>query len=231
MTGIDSLFLQCNKNIVFYTKHLDRLRRNIAYQEKAKKLFLKLNINDDILEFTELEHLNNYNGYLTISMLDLSVNLKNLILAKTDWEKIFFIKNSYLIIHETLNKLKPSKSKNFIEESIKNLYPSLKDRFTELMSEVDAFKKRPEYKKIEDTRHYTAGHIEKSLKKYYDTILDLDGETAGQNIKEFLKITGKALNLTKDYAALAHETQLKKSKETEAKVASALEKIKSLTEK
>ncbi len=225
MTGKENLFLQCEKNIAFYTRHLDGLRKNIAFQEKAKKLLMGHDPKVDISEFSEMEKLNDYNGYLAISTLDLSVNLKNLILAKTDWEKIFFIKNSYLIIHETLQKLKPSDSKNDIEDTIKNNYPSLTEDLAKLMEEIEEYRIKPYYIKIIKTRHNTAGHINKSLKIYYDTILDLDGEMAGQHIKEFLNVTTKALHITADYAVLANKVQKKKSNDLQSRFNSMVQKV------
>ena len=53
-------------------------------------------LNNNIHKESNLKRTINYSSYIAISFLELSVTLKNLVLAKTDWEKIFFIKNSYL---------------------------------------------------------------------------------------------------------------------------------------
>lgn len=105
MDGFEKLLEECNNSISFYTNHLEKLRLHIALIEDAKKLLNKINPKQDFSDFEEMEQFNNYNGYTTIATLELCVNLKNLIIAKTDCEKIFFIKNAYLIIHETINKL------------------------------------------------------------------------------------------------------------------------------
>lgn len=179
-----------------------------------------------------MELFNNYNGYITIAILDLSVNLKNLIVAKTDWERIFFIKNSYLIIHETIIRLNPpDEKKSAIQMTIESGYPDLQESYNELLSDLDTFKTSPDYKKIELTRHYTAGHIEKSLKRYYDTVQKLDGEEAANFISLFLKILNKALFLTRDYAVLANKIQQDKTKDLDEKLSTLLEKIKSLIDK
>ncbi|MBS1573040.1 MAG: hypothetical protein JST62_11645 [Bacteroidetes bacterium] len=227
MNDFDKLIDECNKNIVFYTNHLESLRKNIALQEEAKKLLNAIGPKQDYADFTEMEQFNNYNGYITISTLDLSVNLLNLIKAKTDWEKIFFIKNSYLIIHETIIKLKPSKEKSQIQTIIKGCYPELEKGLENLFQDIEKFKSSVDYKKIENTRHYTAGHIEKSLKRYFDTVQKLDGEEAASFISEFLKILNKALFLTRDYAALANKNQKEKSKEVDDKFNDLLNKIQS----
>jgi hypothetical protein len=227
MNGFDKLIEECNKNIVFYTNHLESLRKNIALQEEAKKLLNAIGPKQDYGDFAEMEQFNNYNGYITISTLDLSVNLLNLIKAQTDWEKIFFIKNSYLIIHETIKKLKPSKEKSQIQEIIKSSYPELEKGLEDLFQDIDNFKSSVDYKKIENTRHNTAGHIEKSLKRYFDTVQKLDGEEAANFISEFLKILNRALLLTRDYAVLANKNQKEKSKQLDTKLNDLLNKIQS----
>ncbi|MFD0975412.1 hypothetical protein [Salinimicrobium gaetbulicola] len=231
MSNFNKLLIECEKSIDFHTNHLNYLRQQVGLLEEAKRLIKKANPKTDFEDFDEIENLNNYNGYLTISTLDLAVNLKHLILAKTDWEKVFFIKNSYLIIHETLNRLKPSKNDFLIEKSITKDYPSLSKNLKELIEDIDKFKTSSEYKKIEKTRHHTAGHITDSLKRYYDRISDLDGEIAAKNIIEFMKISRKALDLTKDYAILANDRSVEKNKKIEKSFVETLERLKKLIKK
>lgn len=231
MNGSEKLLNECDKNIIFYTKHLENLRRNTALLEEARDLFNKLIPKQDFSDFIEMEQFNTYNGYVTIATLDLSVNLKNLIIAKTDWEQIFFIKNSYLIIHETINKLKPIKEKSVIQTIIESNYPGLKESLENLFNDIDTFKKATDYKKIENTRHYTAGHIEKSLKLYFDTIQKLDGAEAANFISEFLLILNKSLFLTRDFATLAYKNQKGKSKDLDDRLKTLLDKIESLLKK
>lgn len=231
MNGSEKLLNECDKNIIFYTKHLENLRRNTALLEEARDFFNKLIPKQDFSDFIEMEQFNTYNGYVTIATLDLSVNLKNLIIAKTDWEQIFFIKNSYLIIHETINKLKPIKEKSVIQTIIESNYPGLKESLENLFNDIDTFKKATDYKKIENTRHYTAGHIEKSLKLYFDTIQKLDGAEAANFISEFLLILNKSLFLTRDFATLAYKNQKGKSKDLDDRLKTLLDKIESLLKK
>jgi len=164
MNGFDNLINACDKNIDFYTNHLASLRKLIEFQDVAKKLISEINPNPDFEDFVEMEQFNNHNGYITISLLELSVICKNLCLAKTNWEKAFFIKHGYLTIHETINKLKPGKGVSYVEQIIDAKYPILKDRFHRTLNNIECFKTKNNYKKIEDTRHFIAGHIEKSLK-------------------------------------------------------------------
>lgn len=218
MTGFDRLFEECEKSLNFYSNHLNSLRKNIDLQEKARETLLKFDPQTDVSDFIEIEKINNYNGYITIAMIDLAVNLKNLIKSQTDWEKAFFIKNSYLIIHESSKKLKPFKGKSFIQQAIENKYQELNNNLKDMLEDIDNFRDASTYEKISNTRHKTAGHIDDSLKLYYDTILELNGEEAGNLISEFLKILNKALNLTKEFATIANNRQKEKIQLTESKL-------------
>lgn len=231
MTGFERLFDQCEKSLDFYTNHLTNLRKNIEMQEKGIDILLKIDPNLDLLDFNEIEKFNNYNGYITIAMLDLAVNLKNLINSKTDWEKAFFIKNSFLIIHETTKNLKPFKGKSFVQKTIENKYQELNDDLKHLLKDIDDFRNAPTYNKISTTRHNIAGHIEDSLKIYYDTVKKLDGEEAGNIISQFMKILNKALNLTKDYAIIANNKQKEKSTLINSSTLSKLNEIQNLIKK
>ena len=231
MNGFDNLINACDKNIDFYTNHLASLRKLIEFQDVAKKLISEINPNPDFEDFVEMEQFNNHNGYITISLLELSVICKNLCLAKTNWEKAFFIKHGYLTIHETINKLKPGKGVSYVEQTIDAKYPILKDRFHRTLNNIECFKTKNNYKKIEDTRHFIAGHIEKSLKKYYDTIFNLDGEEAAKNISAFLIILNEMLEISKDYSIYANKVQMEKSKDVDTKFNETLAMINHLLNK
>jgi hypothetical protein len=99
------------------------------------------------------------------------------------------------------------------------------------MNEIIEFKNTSEYKKIIKVRHHTAGHIVDSLKRYYDTVKGLNGELAGKNIATFIKISNKALNLTKDYAILANDKSLEQGKDIQKKFKESLEKLNKLLKK
>ncbi len=211
LIGFDKVIAQCEENILFYSKHLETLRGNIGLLDEATSLIKEINQNASLKDFEEMRHFSNYNGYVTIANLDISVNLKHLIEAKTDWERIFFIKNSFLIIHETINKLNPSNGKSIIELTIQKKYPTLSTTLKQLFDAIDHFKLTVDYSKIENNRHYTAGHIEKSFKKYYDTVSLLDGEEAAKFISIFIPIINMATDLTSKLVKLAYVKQSEKS--------------------
>lgn len=231
MSKLNNLIEECEENINFYTNHLNDLRRKINLIEENKNLIIEFDQQADLSDLDEIEQFNNYNGYVTIALLDLSVNLKNLINSKTDWEKAFFIKNSFLTIHEATKNIKPFKGKSFIHKVIENKYQGLNNELNDLYKDIDDFREAPTYDKIKETRNSTAGHIDDSLKSYYDTIIKLDGEEAGKLISIFIKILHKTLNLTKNLVTVSYNQEVEKHKNLNSMIESRLKQLKEMLEK
>jgi hypothetical protein len=206
----------CNDYIKSYTERLTHLRGKIKEFEEEQRFLndpeKNSNIEDVRLKnykkiYEEKIHYINFNGYLVISLLDLSVNLKNIAVSDTTWENSFFIKNSYLVIHETINKLTTSKGRKFIEKSIKEEHPSLLNSLNNFIKILDNYKNAEEYKNIIKVRHNIAGHIIEKLKSYYDRIVELDKEVAIKNIIIFIGILSESIGLINDYLELKEGTE------------------------
>lgn len=211
--SFDKVVTQCEENIAFYSNHLELLRGYISRIDEVTSIIKESNKNANLDGFIDMRNFINYNGYVTISSLDLSVNLKHLSEANTNWERIFFIKNSFLIIHETINKLKPTIGKSIIELTIYQKYPILRLTLKQLFDQIENFKVSVNYSKIENARHFAAGHIEKSLKKYYNSVSVLDAEETTKYISQFIPIINLAAELIAGIAKLAHLKKIEKSKE------------------
>ncbi|MCD8448051.1 hypothetical protein [Tenacibaculum finnmarkense] len=201
----------CNDYIKSYTERLTHLRGKIKEFEEEQRLLNdpKKNSNIDNVSlknykkiYEEKIHYINFNGYLVISLLDLSVNLKNVVVSDTTWENSFFIKNSYLVIHETINKLTTSKGRKFIEKSIKEEHPTLLNSLNNFIKIIENYKNAEEYENIMKVRHHIAGHIIEKLKAYYDRIFELDKEVAIKNIMIFIGILSESIGLINDYLEL-----------------------------
>lgn len=193
MDNFEKLIKSCDKNFEFYTEKLKNMRVTLQIYDKFVTDF-----GAESNEFINLKRSISFSSYLIIPFLELSVTLKNLILARTNWEKIFFIKNSYLTIFETLKVIRPEKnSTTILEENIKS--HNLKDLKVDLEkcnAKVTIFRNNENYQLIENVRHYAAGHINPKFKVYYDTIFKLDGEIAGLIIKDFMEIISEILALS-----------------------------------
>jgi hypothetical protein len=201
----------CNDYIKSYTERLTHLRGKIKEFEEEQRLLNDPKKNSNIADvslknyekmYEEKIHYINFNGYLVISLLDLSVNLKNIVVSDTTWENSFFIKNSYLVIHETINNLTTSKGRKFIEKSIKEEHPTLLNSLNNFIKIIENYKNAEEYKNIIKVRHHIAGHIIEKLKAYYDRIFELDKEVAIKNIMIFIGILSESIGLINDYLEL-----------------------------
>lgn len=223
MNNFDKLRIECDKNIETYTKHLFYIVKLLNLHRKGI----------DILEKDDNELINikkglNYTGSIIIATLDLSVIIKNLISASSDWEKVFFIKNLYLIIHETLKNIKPDKngSLSVIEENIKSYnLKDLKPRLEQCKENIEDFIKSKEYSHIKTVRNEIAAHMTKKINEYYDIILKLDGEQAGQIAVKFNSILIEILALSADLESRLTEKAEEKTLVSEKKVIEELKKL------
>src|SRR6478735_9435595 len=125
MNGYEKLIGECDKNLIFYTQALEIFRQKIALEEKIDKDLSQIQGNKRSADWEEMKLFDGYSAYIVIGILDLSVNLKNLVVAKTDWEKVYCIKQAYLTIFETLQHLKPTKDVPDIQQFIERNYPEL----------------------------------------------------------------------------------------------------------
>jgi hypothetical protein len=201
----EELLKDSNDQIKNYSIRLSHLRNKIDLIEESKREYKNSNNGKDLKIYKEMFSYINLNGYLVISLLDLYTNLKHLILSENEWEKIFFIKNSYLVIHETTKNLVLSKSQKVIEKSIEENFPSLSRDFRNISTKIKEFKNTEEYKKIEITRHHIAGHIIENIKTYYDNGKELTIENALTNIDYFFDIISDYINFINKYLEKAED--------------------------
>lgn len=112
------------------------------------------------------------------------MNKKNLYLAKSDWEKIFFIKNTFLVIYENINSYHRN-GKFLIEKSneIENAILLLANA-NKLLKD---FKNKYRYDThINKIRNSISGHINDNFEEYYDEILNFNGEETALMTLDFL---------------------------------------------
>lgn len=192
MNSFDKLILSCEETILAHTEQIRKVRSMLGIYDD----FIKL-VDKESNDLINIKREFSFIGQLIIPTLELSVILKNLVSAKTDWEKVFFIKHSYLIIFESLKLIKPDKGSNIIEETIrKHNLRDLEKEWEKISNNIQGFKNN-RYKNIENVRHYTAAHVDKNFQKYYDTIYELDGEVAGQIVNEYMEILSNILILAR----------------------------------
>ncbi|CAM3346123.1 hypothetical protein [Empedobacter stercoris] len=165
-----------SQSIEFFTIHLEDVRKF----NRIKNLL------ENQENFSKYFFLNDIETILTISQLDLAVNAKNLINTKKKWEIIFFSKNSYLVIYETINAF--TRINKFLYENTKN-HEELKETFQKCTKELRNFKNEFEFQTTMNyIRNKTSGHIHEDLDEYYKIVNNLDAEKTANMILKFLDL-------------------------------------------
>lgn len=192
-----------NESIPFYTTFLETLGKLLEVQNNTIGYLLKIDPTVDLEVFNEIEQMNKFNSLITISLLDIMVICKNLCLAETTWERIYFVKQGYLIIYETINTY--HKHNRSLQNIVSAKYPMYKTTLESINKDLRQFKKTHDYENvIGQIRNKVAGHIDEDFVLYYNTIKSLNGEQIGQTISHFIPILNRLQDLLKDLVSQAN---------------------------
>lgn len=179
----DSFIQESDESINYFSNFLTHLRF-------MKKLYCDISdiyiTTEEKKELNDFYTLNDISSLITICHLDLVTNSKNLYLAKSDWEKIFFIKNIFLVIYETINSY--HKHGKFLNG--KSLINSLtSNEFLKITSVLKDFKRKYKYDThINRIRNKISGHINDNFEEYYDEIINFNGEETALMVIDFIMI-------------------------------------------
>ena len=121
MNNLEKLAKSCDLLIVESLEMLHVFEETIRVTKNLFERFESVKEEEVKNHFNFSKHLTYLNSYLTITIIDLAVNLKGLSNANSNWERIFFIKNAFLVIFESTNKLDVNKHA-FIYQNIKKDY-------------------------------------------------------------------------------------------------------------
>lgn len=192
---VEDIVQMADESIEIYTKHLEYLRQIIGLSVSAKKAFQHFEPKLDNSDFEEMISMHSFNSLLTVSLLDLFVICKNLVTAKSDWEKAFFIKQGYLTIYETIDTY--NKHNQNISKLIDTKYFKFKTDYLNASSNLKQFKKNYSYQdNIKNVRHFIAGHIDQDFLTYYDTLLKIKGTDESEAILAFIQILKELENIS-----------------------------------
>ena len=87
------------KNIDHFDDFISLLENTMKEYRDIKTLIEKDNLSE---RFEDLQKTNELAMLFTVANSDLTISLKNLHIVKNDSEKLFFVKNIFLTIHETI---------------------------------------------------------------------------------------------------------------------------------
>lgn len=185
-----NLVQESDESIKFFSNFLSHLRFMRGFNSDISIYFSTEEEKKNLEDFYKL---NDISSLITICHLDLITNVKNLYLAKSDWEKIFFIKNLFLVIYETINSFhKHGKflfSKSQATPNILELYRTAND-------DLKSFKHNYKYNThINKIRNNISGHINDNFEEYYDEIMNFDGDKTAKMASSFFRIIEKIQNL------------------------------------
>lgn len=96
---------EAEESIKFFTTHLEKLRKFKEITKIAETTFTKISTEIELSDLNSLGELIDLSSLITISHLDLIIANQAIYYSKSDWEKIYFIKNIYLTIFEIIQKL------------------------------------------------------------------------------------------------------------------------------
>ncbi len=186
--------------IPFYTEQLNQRRRMLNETVVGKQMLLKLNPNSDVTDLEEAEKQLHFNSLLNIALIELLVIMKHLMLSTNEWEKAYFLKHSYMIVHETIGRCDRY---NRELNKFKNQYPELKPLYEKVSADLKLFKKTYDYPSaFSAVRNAIVAHIDPDIGVYYDAVAALDGDKVLAIINSFSSILMDFLQFSVQIAAL-----------------------------
>jgi hypothetical protein len=198
--GYEKLIKEANESIPLYTTLLDTLKQIIDTQNRTINHLAQIDPDIELEVFKENEQINKFNALITISVLNLLVVCKNLCLATSEWEKIYFTKQGYLVMYETIKTYYKYRSQ--LQKIIETKHASFKGTFKSINDDLKQFKKKHDYDNLIGLiRNKVAGHIDEDFVLYYNTIAKLDGEKVGLTISHFIQVIAQLQNLSKDLSS------------------------------
>lgn len=197
-----------------YHREINGLYVVMNFTEKQILITKKRDIIDDFLTTINIIK---YNSFLIASYIDLLTSFKGIINSETKWDIIFYSKNGFLSIYETI-KTYNSHQKN-IRGLITSNHPNLLLGYIELNKKLKIFKKDYNYEtKISPFRNRAAGHYDENYVQYYEQIQSLDIETSKKAIAEFANFLKSMMEFVETIIDELKETTKKKADKSKAEL-------------
>lgn len=193
MTKESYLYQATTSNLEFYYKNLEYLNSRISllnqFSEKNPALE-KNELYKDLL--FQLE----FNGVLTISMLDLSLISRELSISQQAWQILYYKKQASLLVYETLNTIN-SHAHNLLTLTQKTPKRT-SDAYRIIVKKIRLFKKEYNYSsELKNIRNKIGGHIDKDFQTYFENLKVLKDQDIGVLLIDFVTLLSDFLNFTK----------------------------------
>jgi len=229
--------------------NLSDFEKYIISIEKTIK-FLKSNTDSNssiatIDNLIELRKVIEYNIFITILHLDLSVIVNVFVNGKTEYEKLFSLKQGIVVINEGYKKIYnfvkveengdfdySERLKSFWYRNIKKsvtMFPSLIQDYEVITNELEDFYNK-HFESVKNIRNLTV-HYDKEPLKYYEMLKSLDTEQIFAKFTGFINIISKMYKFTKLLLTEFENNSLKIAEENNNFFKNYIKKIEQLTVK
>lgn len=94
-----SNYITASENLLLYAEHIDNISKWYYQLNEIVKVFPHAFRKED---YENLKKQLSFNGLLSISILDLSIIVRQAYVSHIKTEQLFYIKQGYLLIHSTI---------------------------------------------------------------------------------------------------------------------------------
>lgn len=166
------------KNIDQFDDFISLLESTMKEYRDIKTLIEKNNLSE---RFEDLQKTNELAMLFTVANSDLTISLKNLHIVNKDSERLFFVKNIFLTIHETIVAYQGNGK--FIN-NLYQTYEETKDAHKILSDNLRKFKKDHDYERyIIPMRNSISAHID--INSFYDETIQIDMDKISKMTVQF----------------------------------------------
>ncbi|NLU92300.1 hypothetical protein [Chitinophaga sp. Ak27] len=186
---------ETEEGIMFFTDMLDKLHLMVTSDVDFSGPISKRNASQRHTLRDEINLLYQISALTTISILDLMTVCRGInSAANIDWLKIFYVKQGYLTIYETITHYDKEYNK-LLNKLITEDHPLL---IVDFKNFTNGFKKfKTNYSsRLASVRNKIAGHIHTNFVDYYSTVADFKKEDPIAIISTFLQILTELQQLT-----------------------------------
>lgn len=186
---------ETEEGIMFFTDMLEKLHLMVTSDVDFSGTISKSKASQGHTLRDEINFLYQVSALTTISILDLMTVCRGLnSAANIDWLKIFYAKQGYLTIYETITHYDKEYNR-FLNKLITEDHPLL---IVDFKNFTNGFKKfKTSYSlRLASVRNKIAGHIHTNFDDYYSTVTDFKKEDPIAIISAFLQILTELQQLT-----------------------------------
>lgn len=241
-TGTQQTLNSFYLNLSDFEKYIISIEKTIKFLKSNTDSNSSIATVDNLIELRKVVE---YNMFITILHLDLSVIVSVFVNGKTEYEKLFSLKQGIVVINEGYKKIYnfvkveengdfdySERLKSFWYRNIKKsvtMFPSLIQDYEVITNELEDFYNK-HFESVKNIRNLTV-HYDKEPLKYYEMLKSLDTEQIFAKFTGFINIISKMYKFTKLLLTEFENNSLKIAEENNNFFKNYIKKIEQLTVK